>query len=123
MSNPSEKSLANLRPFAKGESGNPRGNSTEAWAKRRRNAEKAEIIHTWWLDTIERVTVDYTDEQRLELIKHPQVLNLTRDAMDRYYGKAGQQLDLLSSDGSMSPRGAESEAVLEALKRKHGADT
>jgi len=39
--------------------------------------------------------------------------------LDRGYGKAPQALDHQSSDGSMSPSGGSSEAIIDALKRKH----
>lgn len=50
------------------------------------------------------------------------VLNLMKDAMDREFGKAGQTLDLKSTDGTMSPQVSHGDAVLDALKRKHDPD-
>lgn len=46
------------------------------------------------------------------------LLGLMKDQMDRHNGKAVNKVDLTSSDRSMSPAD-HSDAVLDALKRKH----
>lgn len=86
-----------------GQSGNPRGNSSEAWVVRRRNAEKAQRIHAVLLESLERWLDNApTDEARTALIR-ADILNLTKDSLDREYGKAQGSLDLTSSDGSAGP--------------------
>lgn len=46
-------------------------------------------------------------------------LNALKYSIDREFGKAGETIDIKSSDGSMSPQQSHADAVLEALKRKH----
>lgn len=92
-----------LIKWEKGVSGNPRGNTPEAWVVRRRNAEKAQKIHAVLLESLERWLENVpTDEARTALIR-ADILNLTKDSLDREYGKAQGSLDLTSSDGSAGP--------------------
>lgn len=94
--------ISGLRPWRKGESGNPAGNTPEAWVVRRRNAEKAQRIHAVLLESLERwLDSAPSDEARTALIR-ADILNLTKDSLDREYGKAQGSLDLTSSDGSAS---------------------
>ena len=92
-----------LIPWKPGQSGNPRGNSPEAWVVRRRNAEKAQRIHAVLLESLERWLDNApNDEARTALIR-ADILNLTKDSLDREYGKAQGSLDLTSSDGTAGP--------------------
>lgn len=88
-----------LVPWRKGQSGNPAGNSPEAWVVRRRNAEKAQKIHAAALEALEKWMETASDEQKISVIR-ADILNLTKDSLDREYGKAQGSLDLTSSDGS-----------------------
>ncbi len=91
-----------LIPWKPGQSGNPKGNSSEAWVVRRRNAEKAQRIHAVLLESLERWLDNApSDEARTALIR-ADILNLTKDSLDREFGKAQGSLDLTSSDGSAS---------------------
>lgn len=91
-----------LVPWKPGQSGNPKGNTPEAWVVRRRNAEKAQRIHAVLLESLERWLENApNDEARTALIR-ADILNLTKDSLDREYGKAQGSLDLTSSDGSAS---------------------
>ena len=92
-----------LRPWKPGESGNKKGNTPEAWVVRRRNAEKAQRIHAVLLESLERWLDNApNDEARTALIR-ADILNLTKDSLDRQYGKAQGSLDLTSSDGTAGP--------------------
>lgn len=85
-----------------GQSGNPKGNSPEAWVVRRRNAEKAQKIHAVLLESLERWLENApTDEARTALIR-ADILNLTKDSLDREYGKAGQPVDITTKGESMN---------------------
>lgn len=99
---PNDKRLQNLTPFQKGTSGNPAGNTSEAWAKRRKNAARALAVQEMMLTAIENHAATLDDAARVALLR-PDILNLTNSAIDREYGKAGQQLDLISTDNSQGP--------------------
>lgn len=115
--------ISGLIPWKPGQSGNPRGNSPEAWVVRRRNAEKAQRIHAVLLESLERWLDNApSDEARTALIR-ADILNLTKDSLDRQYGKAGQHVDITTNGDSIAPKQLEADLVIEALKRKHGADT
>ena len=125
MANPNPN-LANLKPFKKGDVGNPSGLTKEMSARIRATAEKIAKLQEIKANALLKVAEDMVAKGEdagivANLIK-AEINGFERDVMDRAYGKAGQQLDLLSSDGSMSPRHDESEAVLEALRRKHATD-
>ena len=91
-----------LTPFKKGESGNPRGMTKEVRARIASNAEKASRLQELMLDGLLEVVERMTPEQR-EACLRADINKIIMDAMDRELGKAGQQLDLLSSDGSQGP--------------------
>ena len=55
-------------------------------------------------------------EAREEILR-ADVNKIIGDALDRHMGRAVQKIDSTSSDGTMSPNA--SDAVLDALKRKH----
>lgn len=112
-----------LIPWQKGQSGNPRGNTSAAWEVRRRNAEKAQRIHAVALEALERwMDAQESDEAKIAMLR-PDILNLTKDSLDREFGKAGQTVDVTTKGESIAPKQLEADLVIEALKRKHGADT
>lgn len=94
--------MSGLTPFKKGESGNPRGMTKEVRARIASNAEKASRLQELLLDGILQVVENMTPEDREKALR-ADVNKIILDAMDREFGKAGQQLDLLSSDGSQGP--------------------
>lgn len=89
------------------------------------NAEIAARLSNYMLESLEQIITDAIKRGVPEDVIAMNTANnlaLMRDAMDREYGKAGATVDLKSSDGSMTPSAAHSDAVLEALKRKHDPD-
>lgn len=55
----------------------------------------------------------------VEMIR-PEINAFLKEAVDRIAGTAKSSVDLSSKDGSMTPKAAHSDAVLDALKAKHG---
>ena len=89
------------------------------------NAEIAARLSNYMLESLEQIITDAIKRGVPEEVISMNTANnlaLMRDAMDREYGKAGATVDLKSSDGSMTPSAAHSDAVLEALRRKHDPD-
>ena len=106
MANPNPN-LANLKPFKKGDVGNPSGLTKEMSARIRATAEKIAKLQEIKANALLKVAEDMVDKGEdasivANLIK-TEINGFERDVMDRAYGKAGQQLDLLSSDGSQGP--------------------
>lgn len=106
--------------------GGPRGNKPGQTSETRKRtilaAEKAAIARDIMLDSLVDVLSQTANPQ--DVIDHirSDVLKLVHEALDRGYGKAQASVDVTSSDMSMSPAGASSDAVLEALKRKHASN-
>lgn len=117
MPNPNPDT-SGLKPFKKGQSGNPGGISSETAKLIRENAEAAARIRARLLKATEASLSERSTEDAMELIEAA-MLKLLKDAEDRGLGAPVQQIDNTSSDGSMSPRD-HSSAVLDALKAKHG---
>lgn len=118
--------MANENPspetrFKPGKSGNPGGLTAEQIEKRRANRDKAFAIEEKLLAAIES---DLT-ENEANALQHVRsdVLRLIHTAIERYDGKPTQQVDTVSSDGSMTPTAQSGDAVLEALSRKHAQNT
>jgi len=105
--------------FKPGQSGNPGGINSETHRLIKENAERAARIQHMLLDGLEKKLTDASPDE-CEAILRADVNKIIGDALDRHLGKATQTIDAKSSDGTMSPTSA-SDAVLEALKRKHGA--
>lgn len=107
--------------FKPGTSGNAGGLTAEQIEKRRANRDKAFAIEEKLLSAIE---VDLT-ENEADALQHVRgdVLRLIHTAIERYDGKPTQQVDSVSSDGSMTPASQTGDAVLDALSRKHAKDT
>ena len=106
MANPNPN-LANLKPFKKGDVGNPSGLTKEMSARIRATAEKIaklqEIKANALLKVAEDMVAKGEDSSIVANLIKAEINGFERDVMDRAYGKAGQQLDLLSSDGSQGP--------------------
>lgn len=96
-----------LIPWQKGQSGNPRGNSPEAWVVRRRNAEKIVAMQTLLADAMHKKAEELAQkddpQELIDALVRSDVTNLSREIMDRGFGKAQGSLDLTSSDGSAGP--------------------
>lgn len=92
-----------LTPFKPGQSGNPGGLTKEQIEKRKANRDKAFAIEEKLLAAIE---TDLTDNEA-HALQHVRsdVLRLIHTAIERYDGKPTQQVDSVSSDGSMTPKG------------------
>jgi hypothetical protein len=104
-----------LRPFKKGESGNPGGKTAEQVAIERRNAEAAMRIREKLLAAAERKLAALGDDDAaLELIEAA-MLKLIKDAEDRGLGAPIQ--DLRSGDGSMTPA---THIILEGVRPSEG---
>lgn len=115
--NPSGKGGFADRP----ENINRAGQTSEARKAAYRAGEKAAIAKekmvTALLAEIEKregVPADVLD------LVSPQINALVKEALDRAYGQSKASVDLSSEDGSMSPKSDHSDAVLEALRAKHG---
>ena len=106
MANPNPN-LAHLKPFKKGDVGNPSGLTKEMSARIRATAEKIaklqEIKANALLKVAEDMVAKGEDAGIVASLIKAEINGFERDVMDRAYGKAGQQLDLLSSDGSQGP--------------------
>lgn len=91
-----------------GQSGNPKGSTTESWAVRRRNAEKIvqaqAILSEALLKKATELAGDGNDPQKvIDALIRADITNFSREVMDRGFGKAQGSLDLTSSDGSAGP--------------------
>lgn len=89
--------------FKPGTSGNAGGLTAEQIEKRKANRDKAFAIEEKLLAAIEQ---DLT-ENEADALNHVRsdVLRLIHTAIERYDGKPTQQVDSVSSDGSMTPKG------------------
>lgn len=109
-----------------GQPGAPKpGVTKEAARLRVVNAEIAARLSNYMLASVEQMVEDAIKRgvpEDIVALNTTNTLALMKDALDREYGKAGATVDVKSSDGSMSPNQSHSDAVLEALKRKHDPD-
>ncbi len=109
--------MTGLKPMKKGDPNrNPGGLTKESRALREEQARKADLILNKMIDAVGNKSDG--DDEAIALIRSD-VLKLLHTAIERVEGKAKQAVDLSSTDGTMSPAAAVSDAVLEALKRKH----
>lgn len=99
MANPNPN-MEGLQPFKPGQSGNPGGKTSEHRKAEIRMAEAAAKVQAEMVEALARV-IDQAkgDEQKLEHVRGD-ILRLLSDSMDRGFGKAVQQVDNTSSDGS-----------------------
>ena len=99
MANPNPDT-SGLQPFKPGQSGNPGGKTSEHRKAEIRMAEAAAKVQADLVDALARVVEKASgDEKKLEHVR-ADVLRLLSDSMDRGFGKAVQQIDSTSSDGS-----------------------
>jgi hypothetical protein len=107
--------------FKPGEVNNPGGKTSE---HRKAEIKAAEIAAKSRLDLVEAfarlVQGGATDEDKWKLVDSD-ALRLLKESEDRGFGQPKSSVDLSSEDGSMSPRD-HSDAVLDALRAKHGVD-
>ena len=86
--------------FGAGNNANPIGKTSEQRKLEIRMAEAAARVQTEMVEALARVVDQAKDDPaKLEHIKGD-VLRLLSDSMDRGFGKAVQQIDSTSSDGS-----------------------
>ena len=114
MANPNPLPENQWKP---GQSGNPGGFTAEQVEKRKANRDRAFALEEKMLAALEK---DMT-ENETAILQHirADVLRLIHTEIERVDGKPQAKLDLSSEDGTMSPRD-HSDAVLDALKAKHG---
>lgn len=103
--------------FGAGVSGNPIGKTDTHRKAEIAAAEKAALVSEILVNAVYDAVKDADNDTQREQIRGD-VLTLLRNVQDRGFGSPKQQIDQTSSDGSMSPQNT-SDAVLDALKRKH----
>ena len=88
--------------FGAGNRANPQGKTSEHRKAEIRMAEAAAKVQAEMVEALARV-IDQAkgDEKKLEHVRGD-ILRLLSDSMDRGFGKAVQQVDNTSSDGSAS---------------------
>ena len=86
--------------FQRGESGNPKGKTTEQRKAEVKAGELAAQIQAKMLQEL----VNKDAAEMIEALSGSDLLRLIKDAMDREYGTATQKVDNTSSDGSMTPK-------------------
>jgi hypothetical protein len=101
--------------FQKGQSGNPKGKTSEQKKAEMKAGELAAQIQMRMLEALNNAVL-HDDAQALQAIA-ADPLRLIKDAMDREFGTAVQKVDNTSSDGSMAP----TRIVIEAA-RDNGKD-
>ena len=116
MANPNPN-MKGLKPFTKGQSGNPSGLPAETQRLIRENAEKALRIRAKMLELVASKIEGASEAEGLGMVESA-MLKLLQDAETRGLGAPVQPVDHTSTDGTMTPRDTSS-AVLDALKRKH----
>lgn len=92
-----------LKPFKKGQSGNPGGLPSETARLIRENAEAAARIRARLLKATEASLSERSTDEAMELIEAA-MLKMLKDAEDRGLGAPVQAVDHSSKDGSMTPR-------------------
>lgn len=99
--------MANLKRWKPGESGNPRGLTPEIRQRIQRNCEKMAMLQEIKANALLKVAQEMAaagrEQELVDALVKTEINGFERDVMDRALGKAGQQLDLLSSDGSQGP--------------------
>ena len=105
--------------FKKGQSGNPGGIPKERRQLLNEAADMAaQIQHRVLEATLSMMREHPEKEKALEFLT-PDTRQLMKELLDRAEGTAKQSIAHTSPDGSMTPR-VFGDAVLDALKRKHG---
>ena len=88
--------------FKPGQSGNPGGINSETHRLIKESAEKAARLQNLLIDGILQKVEQASPEER-EAILRADVNKIIGDALDRHMGRAVQQVDNTSSDGSARP--------------------
>ena len=114
MANPNPSPKTRFKP---GQAANPGGKTSEQKRIEMRNAEMAMAIRERVLHAALAKLNELSTDEVLEGYVDAAMLKLLKDAEDRGLGNPVQPHT--SPDGSMTPR-VFGDAVLDALKRKHG---
>lgn len=102
MANPNPRTdQIEATQFKPGQSGNPGGKSAAQRKAEVDAAENAAILRAKMLEAIAKDVGEGGDI--LQYLK-PEALKLFKDSEDRAHGTPTQQVDHLSSDGSMTPK-------------------
>jgi hypothetical protein len=118
------KGVTNRNPspatrFKPGQSGNPRGKTSEQRQIEISNAWLATQIQARMLHAV-AATLENDTSAALSRIE-PATLKLIKDAQDRGLGTPKASVDLMNSDGSLKPEPVAAK-VLAALSQIHDAD-
>jgi hypothetical protein len=105
--------------FQRGNKGNPKGKTSEQKRLEYENLELAQRAKNTFLKALVELQQDKTAADIMDGMSGSDILRLIKDAEDRVMGTPKQSIDVESPNGTMSPKGV-SDAVLEALKAKHG---
>lgn len=98
-----ENSLANLKPFKPGQSGNPGGKTSEHRAAEVKAAELAAKVQLELVQALANVLGQAEgDDEKINAIKSD-ILKLLKDAQDRGFGAPTQPQEITSPDGSAGP--------------------
>lgn len=98
------------------------GVSGKAHANWHRAAEAVSEVQADQAEALERIIKGNPKDGDIEKVKEirSDINTFIKQVMDRAHGTPKSSVDLSSEDGSMTPRAAHSDAVLDALKAKHG---
>lgn len=99
MANPNPSPETRFKP---GQSGNPGGLNSETHRLIKDSAEKAARLQNLLIEGVLAKVEQASPEER-EAILRADVNKIIGDALDRHLGKAVQQIDSTSSDGSTAP--------------------
>jgi hypothetical protein len=102
-----------------GQSGNPGGINSETHRLIKDSAEKAARLQNLLLEGVLAKIASIESAEDREAILRADINKIIIDALDRHLGKATQQIDNTSSDGTMSPKLIVGDAVLDAIRAKH----
>ena len=106
--------------FGAGNKANPNGKTAEQKRLEMQNAELAMKLRNRLLTALEGVFNENPEKETIigNHLKN-EVLKLLKDSEDRGLGAPVQAVDHSSKDGTMTPRDT-SDAIIDALKAKHG---
>jgi hypothetical protein len=90
--------------FKPGQSGNPGGKTREQRQAEIAAAELAAKLQYRMLEAMAGLFNEHPEKEKIVEHIKADPLRLIMDAMDRGFGKPGQNIDLSSTDGSMTPQ-------------------